>query len=299
MCNNTDALKKLIDESLVLDGDTGLTLTGWNETDDTYGRGSMANRITTSHGIVRGKVAIQPGGGNAGRDFGFDRYGKEESTPLTIDRVRGVLVTALAVSQTEPGRKLAGSFAGIIEVLTANCFHPTSFDIGIEAVEDPSINIVMTNGMVTVRLEGRAIDELEQEIKLELPVKYILGSGFCKVLTDPNGNSRGYSSTGLTVLEDGKWNQLTGINSRPYDNGETIVVDRIEPESVVQHIEEARRPLVLAALKEVIRHLEKLGGSVNIYSVHLSHGDYRRQPALHVSMANASKRIHYSLDFKA
>ncbi|WDS62414.1 hypothetical protein [Pseudomonas phage D6] len=301
MCNNTDALKKLINESLVLDGETGLTLTDWHDdTNGRYGTDTQINRITTKYGVVRGRVCIQPGGAHQ-RSYGFGGFHEKRDgeVPLTIDQVRGVLVTSLAVAQTDLGRVIASGFASIIEKLTANCFIPVSYSLSIEAAEDPTIRVVMTNGMLTVELDARPIEEAKSELKLELPVRYILGGGFATALTDIDSNGRGYSNTGLTVLENGKWVHLTGISVRNLDPEEKANVDRIEPEMVVEHIGEARRPLVLAALKEIIRQLNSLGGDVNIYSVHLGHGDYRREPTVAVSMYNAQKAKHYSLDFKA
>jgi hypothetical protein len=299
MCNNTDALKQLIDTGLVLDGESGLALTGWNEAEGYDRNGSLTNKITTQYGIVRGAIEIQQGAGRNTYGFGGFGLGKRDShdrqEELTVDRLRGILVTALAVSHTEEGRKLAGAFGAIVETLASNCFQPLSFDLGIEAAEDPHITVSMTNGMVTVRLDSKPIDETNQKLKLELPVKYILGRNFANVLLGES--DRGYSNTGLTVLLDGKWERFTGINARTFDENESINVDRLDVDQVVSFVSEKRRELTGAVLKEVLRQLSTLGSDVHIYSVTASHSEYRSTPSVQVYLANSVTRKHYSLDF--
>jgi hypothetical protein len=298
MCNNTDALKQLIDAGLVLDGESGLTLTGWNEAEGYDRNGSLTNKITTQYGIVRGAIEIQQGAGGRGNYGGFGlgmRDHRDKQVELTIDRLRGILVTSLAVSQTEEGRKLAGAFGAIVETLASNCFQPLSFDLGIEAAEDPHITVSMTNGMVTVRLDSKPIDDANQKLKLELPVKYILGRNFANVLLGES--DRGYSNTGLTVLVDGKWERFTGISARTFDDNESINVDRLDVDQVVSFVSEARRELTGSVLKEVLRQLGTLGGDVHIYSVTASHSEYRSTPSVQVYLANSVTRKHYSLDF--
>jgi hypothetical protein len=296
MCNNTDALKQLIDAGLVLDGETGLTLTGWNESEGYDRDGRLTNKITTQYGIVRGAIEIYQGGNRSAMGFGLlGRDNRDKQEELTIDRLRGILVTALAVSQTEESRKLAGAFGAIVEKLAGNCFHPLSFDLAIEAAEDPHITVSMTNGMVTVRLDSKPIDDANAKLKLELPVKYMLGRNFANVLLGES--DRGYSNTGLTVLRDGKWERFTGIMARNFDENETITVDRLDVAQVTGFVSEARRELTGAVLTEILKQLSTLDGEVHIYQVTASHSEYRSQPSVQVYMANSKTRKFYSLDF--
>ncbi|QBJ02548.1 hypothetical protein MZD04_gp018 [Pseudomonas phage Psa21] len=299
MCNNVDALKKLIDEALILDGTTGLTLTGWDESEDNYDRGTLTNRVTTDYGIVRGGISIAQGGGmnNAFGRFGGFRDREDNRQEVTIERLRGILVTALAVAHTDAGRTLVSGFAATVEALASNCFQPVSYDLTVGAGGDAVVIINMTNGLTSVRMEVKANDESNQKIELDLPTKYILGTGFVSVLLGKN--DRGYSGTGLSVLENGKWVRLTGISAREFDPEETVNVDELSVDEVVQLVGEARRPLVQAALVAIIRQLNTLGGFVHVYEVSVAHGDYRSTPSLVVHLADSKLRKRYGLEFTA
>jgi hypothetical protein len=297
MCNNLEALQKLIDESLVLDGATGLTLTGWTDEDRYDHRGSVINRVTTQYGISCGGITITPGGSSGHMGFGF-RDTREETKPVTIDQVRGVLVTALATSQTDQGRILATGLASIVEKLTANCFHPISYDLAIEAASDPTIHVTMTNGMQSIHLDTKPVEDFAQAIKLDLDVPYVLGQGFVSVLAGES--DRGHSPTGLSTLVDGKWIRHTGISSYTLSEDDKPNVDVLEVDEIITLVSEERRELTAKILIAIIKQLNTLGGFTNIYQVNMSHGEYRGgKPAIVVRLVNAQLRKNYSLEFQA
>lgn len=297
MCNNLEALQKLIDESLVLDGTTGLTLTGWSDEDRYDYRGSVINRVTTQYGIACGGISIVPGGSTNHGSFGF-RNSHENIKPITIDQVRGVLVTALATSQTDHGRVLASGVASIVEKLSANCFQPVSYDLCIEAAADPTLNLVMTNGMQTIHFDTKPVEDFAQAVKLDLDVPYILGQGFVNVLAGEA--DRGHSPTGLSTLVDGKWVRHTGISSYTLGKDDKPNVDILEVDEIITLVSEERRELTGKILIAIIKQLNLLGGFTNIYQVSMSHGEYRGNKAtVVVRLVNAELRKNYSLEFQA
>jgi hypothetical protein len=298
MCNNLEALQKLIDESLVLDGVTDLTLTGWADDERYDSRGTVINRITTPFGIAVGGVSISPGGGSrGGMGFGF-RDTHEQDKPITIDQVRGVLVTALATSQTDQGRVLATCLASIAEKLTANCFHPVSYDLVVEAASDPTVALTMTNGMQTIQIDTKPVEAFAQTVKLDLDVPYILGQGFVNVLAGEA--DRGHSPTGLSTLVDGKWVRHTGISSYSLGEEEKPNVDSLEVEEIMALVSAERRELTTKILIAIIKQLNTLGGFTNIYQVNMSQGEYRGgKPTVVVRLVNTHLRKNYSLEFRA
>lgn len=298
MCNTLEALQKLIDESLILDGATGLTLTGWADEEHYDNRGGAINRVTTQYGVAVGGISIIPGGG-MGRGMGFGyRNGHDEVKPVSIDQVRGVLVTALATSQTDHGRILATGVASIVEKLAANCFHPVSYDLCVEAAADPTLNVVLTNGMQTIQLDTKPVDDFAQAVKLDLDVPYVLGQGFVDVLAGKS--DRGHSPTGLSTLVDGKWVRHTGISSYTLAEDDKPNVDVLEIDEIITLISEPRRELTTKILMAIIKQLNLLGGFTNIYQVSMSHGEYRGdKPRVVVRLVNAELRKNYSLEFQA
>lgn len=295
MCNNLEALQKLIDESLILDGATGLTLTGWTD-DENYDRNSVVNRITTPFGIARGGIAINPGSNHG--NYGFGGRGHEEkAVPVTLDRVRGVLVTALATSTTAEGMMMASALASLVEKLSSNCFHPVSYDLVLDGVEDPTIGVVMTNGMQTVRMDTKPVEQVAQTIKLDLDVPYVLGQGFVNVMAGEN--DRGHSSAGLSTLVDGKWIRHTGISSHGIREEEKVSDLSLEVEEVMPLISDERRELTTKILIAIIKQLNTLGGNTIITQVNLSHDEYRgSKPTLVVRLLNTTVKKHYTLEFQ-
>ncbi|MNV54596.1 hypothetical protein D3C71_1467960 [compost metagenome] len=274
-----------------------MTLTGWSDEDRYDYRGSVINRVTTQYGIACGSISIVPGGSTNHGSFGF-RNSHENIKPITIDQVRGVLVTALATSQTDHGRVLASGVASIVEKLSANCFQPVSYDLCIEAAADPTLNLVMTNGMQTIHFDTKPVEDFAQAVKLDLDVPYILGQGFVNVLAGEA--DRGHSPTGLSTLVDGKWVRHTGISSYTLGKDDKPNVDILEVDEIITLVSEERRELTGKILIAIIKQLNLLGGFTNIYQVSMSHGEYRGNKAtVVVRLVNAELRKNYSLEFQA
>lgn len=303
MCNNIEELKKLINEKLVFADGTNLTTTGWT---DEGNRGDhltdeeILNRITTGNGLVVASVTVRQDGG---RGFGFSPR-RANDNELTIEQVRGVLVTLLAVSKSNAGKTIAAAFASTVETLHTQCFTPVSYDIYIDA-EEPTVRLTLSNGRVSVYLESHHTELDAQSIQLDLPVKYLLGHRFTRVLLGHSDS--GHSTTGLTVLVDGKWKRLTGISARDVDGEDSVDKAPIDIEPIIKTLVAAdKQELVSKALTALVKQLNTLTSEEGVRSSPIiftsataRHSEHGWRESLVVSAYDPFLQKRYGFEFDA
>uniref|UniRef100_A0AB39CCH7 Uncharacterized protein n=1 Tax=Pseudomonas phage RVTF4 TaxID=3236931 RepID=A0AB39CCH7_9VIRU len=306
MCSSNDALRKLIDEAIggsIAD----LTFTGWkddSEGDDPYrGRaGGEQNIFITTNGVNAGGIAISPGSNinNGGFRFGNER----EGTPLTIETMRSILVTALAVSPTPRGQALAGAFAKVVESLATNCFVPVRYDMNIFGARDPYVSIELSNGMQTIAMATaeKPFDGDLAGFTLDIPNRYHLGTRIAEILTGASGSYFGYSPTGLQIEIDGKWKRVMGLTAHTVreEEREELKNDPIAglPDLAAIFGDSEKGKLNLKLATAVIAQLEKVHTSVLLRRVDLTQYSREGKGTVRLDLVKSDFSMTFSLDFE-
>lgn len=304
MCSGNEAIRKLIDSALV-GGIFDLTFTGWkaDEADgDRYShqRNSEQNIFITSNGVNAGGIAITQGS-NLNNGFGFTEQGREK---LSIETVRGILVTALAVSSTKRGQDMASGFAKTVEALASNCFHPVRYDMRIHGNRDPFLSVEMTNGMQTVSLataERPFTGELA-DFKLDIPHRYHLGSRVADILVGNKGATYGYSPTGIQVEVDGKWIRAAGLTHHNVREEDKEVVDGDEtislPALSAIFGETERGKLHLKCATAIIEQLTRVYKRIDLVRVDMSQYSTHGKGTIRLDYRSADGLNDFGMDFE-
>lgn len=306
MCSTNDALRKLIDDSLG-ENLADLTFTGWKSGDesDPYSHQGSAeqNTFITQNGVNAGGVVISQGS-NMNRGGGY--FGpKPEAKPLTVETVRGILVTALAVSLTKRGQSMASGFAKILESLATNCFHPVRYDLRIHGNTDPYIQIEVSNGMQTVVMataDSPFVGDLK-DFKLDIPNRYHLGTGVAEILagSDHTGYGRyGFSPTGIQVEIDGKWKRAMGLSAHKLrdeektEKSETVSLPALT--AIFGDTDAGKLSLTLAS--SVLEQLTKVYGGVELKRVDMTQYDRERKGSIRLEYQDLAGTQTFGLDFE-
>lgn len=299
MCGTNDAVKKIIEDALAGNFST-LSFAGWAKDETTYGAPSEENPIITANGISAGGIRIHAGGLNGG-GFGYIDRGQQPEQVLTIDRVRGVLVTALAVATTSFGKEFATGFAKVAEALVANCFHPTGYELRIEAERDPFLLVKFSNGLTSVELET-AEQYVGGDVNLGLEQRVLISSRTAEILQGIGTDSYRYNGGGIQVEIDGKWERIASLNTHSLEGADVkpdlaTIEGGVDAEKIFPGTD-ARSIVNRKVVTAIIEQLKKTYGLVHVLKIDLSQYSRNGGGSVRIELINDAKDRTFSTELR-
>lgn len=300
MCGTKDALYKLIDTAL--DGAiTKTTLSGWASQSNTYRGGNVSeNQFISASGILAGGIQVSPGG----LDQGGFRFDMDPTTKdaLTIERIRGVLVTTLGVAATDETKEIVTAFAKVTEALTTQCFHPTRFELTIDAQRDPFLSVSFSNGLLQVTLETAEQSLVGGvDLDLQLDTRFLVGSRCASILAGKTDYS--FSGTGLCVEKEGKFEQVMSVTTYTQTDDEstrkanTPMPEQPTAETLFPETEQGllNRKVYTAVVKQLARVVPT---GVSVSAINMSRYHRTGNDAVTITLVTGDFKRTYALDFR-
>lgn len=195
MCNNVIALREKLNEITSV---STILNTGWytDESQSAFGRngrdGSERIQLLSSNRICLGSVVISPNG---------DRYGyvNDVQNPLSIEKVRGILVTMFSVATSDMSRETAGLFSKIVDHLATQCFQVSSVKVNL-GKGDAEVEVEFTNGFLSVKMVIGDCTTQYPTLDLGMEGDYIVAPTFLEALTGDKRTS--HDSLGVAMRNE-------------------------------------------------------------------------------------------------
>lgn len=205
MCNNVTALREKLNE---ITAASTISNTGWyqEESNGSFGSSGRSDaeriQLLSPNRICLGNICISPNG---------DRYGyvNEVQNPLTIEKVRGILVTMFSVATSDMSRETAGLFSKVVDHLATQCFQVSSVKVNL-GKGDAEVEIEFTNGFLSVKMVIGDCTNTYPSIDLELEGDYIVSPDFLDALE--GDINRGHGHIGVSMRnEKGRYRNICSL----------------------------------------------------------------------------------------
>lgn len=292
MCGAFPAIQKIIDNVVK---STGAQATGWFEDEDRYGGGrdGLAQYLVSSTGVQTAKIDIYQGG----EVGGFRLNPEPDTAELTIERVRGILVTALGVAVSADVQNNIKAFAAIAEELTKSCFYPSRYDFSIYTTGDPHLSLRFSNGLVSVDLETSAITTVIAPVLDLGGAKYSMSHQVAKLLS---GDVMSRHQSGAILVEiNGKWLPLVHVSAhsiRAGDEEDKTVLENV-PSFDSMFDGSSYGTTKLALLTGLLTHFEKTMPGSRVSRFQLNKYSRNSREFFSLGINNADNTVSYSLEF--